>query len=939
MVTPSEINEMYKDDEQRFLTLKEKEYICSKIKIPYPGIKKIIKLINRQLQGTAMKCLNKVQIFESFIPLYFIFIENAFLRSLEEPGAPIGPRTADAVGQQATQTLLNAFHQAGSAKSGGADGIRENITISRKRKNPYSKISPINQYLTVDEVMDMKRIFQGVSVSDLATEIIPITVNIDDHLNFSVSEIDTPLKCNDLFKNGIFWWYSFGNSEEIYHEEPRTAIRIKLDVEKLYDFKITTTDIANILTKRGFPITKTTKSSKENTSTFVVIAIPSPTYIGIIDLFISHQNGPKDSDMEKDFFLPSLIASGEFKTIYVSGIEGIKNFYPVSVPTLSLVRDIEEVKEGTRVYLENVRFSVPVSKLIRLIKSAGFEIEGTDESNESNLDFNSHKIIRENRKNICVTAQVYNEEFDGNFYFRKETPNKGGSELFVSNNNFFTLNSEPIIDEEYTYEIILLDKLPIKYYFLSNINSKMTYDIEDKNELCDFIDAANEDLQKICQIMSGELEDIPEDFEAEFLRSLVPKIDLESELIFGLLDYTERGILQSRNFAGFNVQVNDKNVYHVALTRRRKIIFDLEVNLDFINSGNNCSSLNNVINAYFSSPEFAIPKKYRLPLIEVFNFESSRNDYLLIKSKIFFRDDVDPYENGKKKIHIGSLKTKVNESIRQEEKYKEELKKITPFSRFKSIINSNVKSVRLKEYVYIETMGFSITSLCSHPLVDSKRTYCNDFFGTLELFGIEALYNLLAFEMIEMVNKSGYINVEYPKLVAATTTANGVNPMTSQGVFSQKRNILSQITFDNASKYISDNARIGNNAKINNVSANIFIGSECKLGTGFAEVEMDDTKLSSVCIVRDLAEQTLEEADEEQDPYYENVSEILTVDFNKFPKVKWVINEYVSRNFMFYIEHGKQKISKVVKPKTVNIDSQKFVTEYMPMFNKLVIHH
>lgn len=224
------------------------------------------------------------------------------------------------------------------------------------------------------------------------------------------------------------------------------------------------------------------------------------------------------------------------------------------------------------------------------------------------------------------------------------------------------------------------------------------------------------------------------------------------------------------------------------------------------------------------------------------------------------------------------------------------------------------------------------------PIVDYRKTYCNDFYGTLNLFGIEVLYNLLAFELTEMVNRSGYINVEYPQIVASTTTAKGVSPMTSQGANTQKKNVLSQITFDNAAKYILEVIRSGKFQKLHNVSASIFIGTICRIGTGFVNVSIDETKLTNMkALTRDYEDRNLIEADEDIDPYYENISEVLFVKPSKFPKISWVVNRFVSRDYLFYVNFGIKKISNYTLTEPKKIDATKFMKSFAPFFKPVEV--
>lgn len=874
-------------DKKRLLTSEEIEYMCSKLNIPHPGIKEVVDLVNDQLKSDVRRKLTKIEIYESFIPTYFQFIENTFLRSLEEAGAPIGPRASDGIGQQATQSLLNSFHQAGSSKSGGPDGIRENISISHKRKAPYTYINFWNDYYTLEEVMDLKTEFIGISVADLAESILPVNINIRDHM-IDISEVTSIEDGKYLLEQGCYWWYPLSNIDGIYNEVERTAVRIKLDVMKLFEFKITTTMIANVISNYEFSITKPKgeASGKETKEKFSVVPVPSPTYEGIIDLFLTSEKSASEDDVKKDFFMTTAIASGEFKNIIISGIPGIKIFYPVSKSTLSIVRDIEEVPEGAMLYLRDVRFSgVPVSKLIKLINAAGLETDEYDLFNENPLEFHSHKIMKEKRKRVIVKARILEKEFDGDYTYNVST-NNVKVESHTATNHFFSVNSVEVLEENIICYLIL-NKKPNYYY----LNKKSVVEVDDYEQLVAIIDECN-------------------DGNKDLIKEFIPEVDSKGNL--GMLDYKEKGVPMSRNFASFPVKCQDGKTYYVGICRFKIASYDLTVNTDFINSGINCCKLDDVINAYFSEPEFSIPNDFRLPDIETVESIKEFPSGILIKSKIFFRDELDPYDKDGKKIEK------------------------SPIDRFRIMINSNVDDPRLLDHVYAETQGSALDEICSHHLVDPRRSYCNDFYATLDIFGIEGLYNLLAFELIDIVNKEGYINVEYPKLVAATTTANGVNPMTSQGITAQRRGILSQITFDNAAKYLAESARVGKYETTNNVSTSIFIGNECTTGNGYVDVRLNETKISIMSPKRDYKGTELRERDDEEDPYYEEVMNLLEVKFAKFPKVKWVIDNFISRDIMYYVDCGISHLTSIINPKINPIDTTRFCKDILPYFPRIV---
>ena len=241
------IKESYvKDAVMRLMTTDEIEKICNKICVPYPGNKKVIDRINTCYRQRARTQLSKIKLYDCMIPVYEQMIINSFLISLYDPGYPIGPVVSDAIGQQAMQALLNTFHQAGANKSGGSDGIKEIIGISKNRKVLYSEAHFRNKNLTMKDVMIMKKNFMKMSIDDLSISILPLKINIPDHI---ISEDRFPTSMEEgisMYENGIFWWYVFLNTENLYIDKTVSLAKkygISVNSDVLNSIKVTNVEM------------------------------------------------------------------------------------------------------------------------------------------------------------------------------------------------------------------------------------------------------------------------------------------------------------------------------------------------------------------------------------------------------------------------------------------------------------------------------------------------------------------------------------------------------------------------------------------------------------------------------------------------------------------------------------------------------------------------
>lgn len=861
-----------KNSKKRKLNQKELNKLCTLIVIPYDGIKEVKDIINAQLHDIIYIQTEDLMLYESFIPLYINNIYNSWIIALVDPGTPIGPITSDAIGQQATQALLNTFHQAGSAKSGGPDGIRENISISANRKVLYTVINFKNKNLKIEDVMNMRNEFISITLGDISETILPILIDIPFHRNMPEQYLPrTETAGLDMLNNKVYWWYPFCNFIQVYAEHPRHAIRIKLDIMKLYEFGLNTTTVAEKISLKTWKF----KISKDDTREFKTIAIASPTYLGIIDVYISSEGKPNIDDMQRDYILQSCFGFGDFNTLEISGIQGIKIFYPVSIPVTSIIRDVKKSKDnkGTWVYFEDMRYScVPISKLIDLCNAADLEI---DNENISNIEYISHKIVPENRKIIEVKTVSFNGV---NYLPLTELANTSGTgEFFMrETNNFFRIINAT--ESSFKLPSIHIRKEPS----LVNLDH------------CVIFESFEQVKTVIAEINNGNAETCQKLINPSF--------------------FHVNGIYQ--NIISFSIEVGEKHLkYFIWACNFYNQIFTVDVNVDYINSRTNLTTLNNALISRFGLREYSLPDSLRLPKIEtlIYNKEYKKlqkinklNEALKLKTRneieTFINNEIDErIEDPLKRIFIKSTAF-FRDEFDPIDKNTGKRKELKPVDRLKNFLNDNVDDKVLKEYAYAETQGSALVDLLSNPVIDSRTTYCNDFYHTFNIFGIEGLRNLLGYDLISIINSSGDVNVKYPILVSDVTTSNGINSMTSQGISSQNNGVLSTITFDNVKKYITKAALVGKFENAKAISTAIFLGNKVELGTGFVKIKFLEMSLTLTSPIRKKLNVGMKEFLENEE--FEETKLEPKVIVGKFPKVKWVFESFVKKDIIFYLNMG-----------------------------------
>lgn len=927
--------------ELKYLTEDQILNIIEEFKMPFNGIEIVIESVNEQIQKIARSYLENIKIYEGMLEEYKRHLKNKFLSTLIEAGTPIGAITSDAIGQQATQALLNTFHSIGTLKSGGPDGIKENIGISNNRKNLYSMIHMKNTKMSFSDVMNLKKKFIGLSISDLLIGTPEsIFVNVKKEIEQNPFKNESLEERKKITTGKSFWWYCITDTSSIYDKEQnlsskRSCLRLKFDIQKLYENQILIFELAQYLNNLKEPFKKPKVDITEK-----ILAIPSPTNIGVIDLFV------KCLDSSKDYLLISLIHDNKFKNLIINGVDGILNFYPVSTPVIRLIRDIEETsrfdeennKKGMWIYLNDNRFNgIPYSRVLNLLEESGLKYEIPYFKPDSNFnkdyvdlpfDFFSHKIIQELRSSFKLRGYLLfnnNNYHEHPYYYYHD-----GNEVI----------KKPVDIKHYNYnEINRGFEVAILFESHSNDagNSISTKKFKNKEEVLKFVVSLENKLNKSqFNSLFNNDESSNDFFENEnngFFR-----------ISFEIDDNDE--ISKFVNFHFFQIKYID---------------YQIDVNLDYVNSQFITQSLDSVLLLHFAIPYqngVSLPdsiRKYKIfDVKKVEQFERK----IFLKSKMFLSDRYDFLNKPNRKLSIeyfrrfskemtfndklsvlidlcnehgiqineASVKyfkdKKLDETNNDAQvKYFDSLingSKLTPLERFFIFLKEHTKEEN-NNYVYVETNGSNFAEIIVNPLIKGNKTICNNFYQIYNYLGIEALRNTLDYDLINMINNSGYISVEYMNLLTNVTTHNGINPMTSEGISCQGRDYLAMASFDNAPKYIRNAALLGEEHSTESVSTCIFLGKNFKLGTGFAKVSFDKTKLNfsnnkegisygflkltGIKKSSDRLSITNKENDDEEEIIY--VPELVPY---KFPRVIWIMDNFIQMDLYHYIQAGINKL-------------------------------
>ena len=339
-------------DKPRKLTREEIEDVLSVL----PDIRSASREVSVQ-NTKSMKVLIKEQLQDiELTPLGISDLKKEMVRqyneSLVRPGEMVGVLASDAISKNTTQSALNSFHTSGSSKnvSSGIERVTELLNATNNPKKTSATIYFKDENLAFDDVLiDKRPKITEITVKDLVVGI-PDVENYDD--------IEQPE------------WYDLYRVLIRDDFESKDVLRLNIDTNLLYAYKITMEDIATVIERDGS-----------------VICVYSPMSIGKIDIYpienqiMNELQSRKISSYENSglIFL-TMVVIPYLDRLKISGISGIKQIYPVKAPVLQIVK--EEMRDelssnGWFMILDSVRMritGITVEKLVTLCKVAELEV-------------------------------------------------------------------------------------------------------------------------------------------------------------------------------------------------------------------------------------------------------------------------------------------------------------------------------------------------------------------------------------------------------------------------------------------------------------------------------------------------------------------------------------------------------------------------------------
>ena len=348
------------NDKPRKLTDEEIQDILSAL----PDVRSAATEVSEQ-NTRSMKVLLREQLMDiELTPLGITDLKNEILRqyrqSVVRPGEMVGVLASDATSSKLTQASLNSFQSSGSLKtaSSGVERISELINATPNPKHTSATIYFKDQHLAFDDIIIKKRpIITEITVKDLVIGVPDIE---------SVDNIEEPE------------WYEMYRLLIRDDFSSRDVLRLNIDVNALYAYKITMEDVCNVIEQDGS-----------------VICVYSPMAEGKIDIYPIENAIARELQSRKiqtyessGLIFLTMVVIPHLDKLKISGITGISQIYPVEAKVLQIIKEEREIKGGEKnrsgevkrswyLILNPIRIritGITPEKLVKLCEVCGIEV-------------------------------------------------------------------------------------------------------------------------------------------------------------------------------------------------------------------------------------------------------------------------------------------------------------------------------------------------------------------------------------------------------------------------------------------------------------------------------------------------------------------------------------------------------------------------------------
>ncbi|KAI8684674.1 DNA-directed RNA polymerase subunit [Fusarium keratoplasticum] len=149
---------------------------------------------------------------------------------------------------------------------------------------------------------------------------------------------------------------------------------------------------------------------------------------------------------------------------------------------------------------------------------------------------------------------------------------------------------------------------------------------------------------------------------------------------------------------------------------------------------------------------------------------------------------------------------------------------------------------------YLDTSGSALRDVLAVDGVDATRTYTNDLWQVVEVFGIEAARSALVKELTNVLAFDGsYVNHRHIALLTDVMTYRGsISAVTRHGINRADTGALMRCSFEETVEILLEAAASGELDDCRGISENVMLGQMAPMGTGNFDVLLDPKMLETV---------------------------------------------------------------------------------------------
>ncbi|KAK4136582.1 beta and beta-prime subunits of DNA dependent RNA-polymerase [Trichocladium antarcticum] len=160
---------------------------------------------------------------------------------------------------------------------------------------------------------------------------------------------------------------------------------------------------------------------------------------------------------------------------------------------------------------------------------------------------------------------------------------------------------------------------------------------------------------------------------------------------------------------------------------------------------------------------------------------------------------------------------------------------------------ANKDTVECQEW-YLDTQGTALREVLTIEGVDTERTYTNDLYQIVDVFGIEAARQALMQELTQVLAFDGsYVNHRHLALLVDVMTYRGsIAAVTRHGINRADTGALMRCSFEETVEILLEAAAVGELDDCRGISENVMLGQMAPMGTGHFDVLLDPKMLETV---------------------------------------------------------------------------------------------